>query len=328
MDRTAITLSSPKRRRSISIIACAFFVLLICIGGVYFLKEKLSRPPETFPINVPIDIPEGATVKSVAQILASKEVIHSPFLLYLMLDSSFQNTFIQAGTYTFTQKLTLSQVAEAITKGLYRSPHVSVTLPEGFRARELKSLLPSLFSEYTDESLDALDGTLFPDTYFFSGTDSAEEVLTLLKNTFNERIAPYRKEISKSGFTQEEIIIIASILEREANDVDSKHTVSGILRNRLAVNMPLQVDATFNYILGKTSAELTLNDLDTDSPFNTYKNRGLPPQAIANPGIRALEAALRPTASDYIYYLTGTDGVFYYAKTFEEHKRNKERYLQ
>jgi UPF0755 protein len=104
--------------------------------------------------------------------------------------------------------------------------------------------------------------------------------------------------------------------------------VSGILQNRLTENLPLQVDATFEYILGKTSAELTLDDLKMESPYNTYTNLGLPPTPIANPGLVAINAVLNPTPSDYFYYLTGSDGNFYYAKDFETHKKNKARYLR
>ena len=104
--------------------------------------------------------------------------------------------------------------------------------------------------------------------------------------------------------------------------------VSGILQNRLREDMPLQVDATFHYINGKASHELTVDDLEMDSPFNTYKYVGLPPAPIANPGLESIQAVLSPTETNYFYYLTALDGTFHYAKTFEEHKKNKEKYLR
>jgi UPF0755 protein len=105
-------------------------------------------------------------------------------------------------------------------------------------------------------------------------------------------------------------------------------TIAGILWKRIEMGMPLQVDATLEYERGLGSAELTLDDLRTDTPYNTYTRKGLPPTPIANPGSVALSAALNPTASPYLFYLTGDDGTFHYAKDFEEHKRNKERYIR
>ncbi len=149
-----------------------------------------------------------------------------------------------------------------------------------------------------------------------------------MRREYEEKIAPYRVKIRASAYTEKEIITLASILEREANDEASMGLVAGILLDRLEEKHPLQVDATFEYILGKTSAELTAEDLKLDSPYNTYTNLGLPPTPISNPGLMAIEAVLDPVDSPYFYYLTGDDGTFHYARTFEEHKQNKERYLR
>jgi UPF0755 protein len=149
-----------------------------------------------------------------------------------------------------------------------------------------------------------------------------------MEEHYEASIAPLRGTMESRGYTEDEVIILASILEREANDETSMRMVAGILENRLRDDMPLQVDAVFQYYTGKGSSDLTLEDLTTDTPYNTYTNIGLPPQPIGNPGLMAIEAVLNPTPSDYYYYLTGDDGEFYYAKTFEEHKRNKARYLR
>jgi UPF0755 protein len=245
-----------------------------------------------------------------------------------LLTREFGGAFVQAGTYHFTEPLTTRQVAEALTVGKYRSPLVSITLPEGFRVSELHTYLPEMYQSdaVLDESL--YEGTLFPDTYFISSDATMDDIITLLTSTMEEKIAPYREYIAQSSFTEREVIILASLIEREANDETSMKLVSGILQNRLKVDMPLQVDASLDYILNKTSAELTIDDLEIDSGFNTYNSTGLPPHPIANPGLTAIEAVLWPTESEYLYYLTGDDGVFYYAETFEEHKRNKTRYIK
>src|SRR5690606_13234929 len=155
-----------------------------------------------------------------------------------------------------------------------------------------------------------------------------EDLIELMQQTFNERMEEYGEDIQNSGLTMNEIVTLASIVEREAGDGDTKPLVAGVLLNRLAIDMPLQVDAVFYYILGKTSAELTKADLRMDSPFNTYINKGLPPTPIANPGLDSILAVLHPIESDYYYYLTAPDGTFHYAATHDEHTTNKARYLR
>jgi len=120
---------------------------------------------------------------------------------------------------------------------------------------------------------------------------------------------------------------MASILEGEALTTSDRKLVAGVLWRRLEIGMPLQVDATFSYVNGKTTFELTLDDLKIDSPYNTYKYKGLPPTPINNPGLNSINAALYPTKTKYLYFLSGNDGKMHYARTFEEHKRNRQLYL-
>ena len=136
------------------------------------------------------------------------------------------------------------------------------------------------------------------------------------------------KDVELGGKSLEEIIIMASIIEKEASGDDDRKLISGILWKRQSIGMALQVDATFKYILGKESRDLTVADLKVDSPFNTYTNKGLPPSPICNPGLKSIMAALEPETSPYIYYLHSSDGNVYFAKNFEEHKKNKANYLK
>ena len=120
---------------------------------------------------------------------------------------------------------------------------------------------------------------------------------------------------------------MASILEKEAQNFEDRQKVASILWKRIAIGMPLQVDATLDYILDKNTYELTLTDLATSSPYNTYKYRGLPPKPIASPGMESIKAAISPTPTKYLYYLTDRDGKFYFAQTFEQHLVNKTKYI-
>lgn len=310
-----------------------FFSLLVLSASAWLfaLGEYilfLNTPPEQFPVGADITIEEGTTVDEITEFLKSESVVRSSLHLYLVLGREHPEEPVKAGTYRFEEPLSATEVASALVLGEHQSPLLRLTLPEGFHAVELSSYLPEHLKGSSTEHLRHLEGYLFPDTYFVSTETTLEDIVRLLQENFREKIAPLSAEIDASPFTLEETITLASIIEREAGDTESKHLVSGILQNRLSIDMPLQVDAIFDYLLGKTSAELTDEDLNLDSPYNTYRYRGLPPGPIANPGLESIRAVLEPTETDYLYYLTGNDGTFYYAKTFEEHKENKERYLR
>lgn len=308
-----------------------FFGTLFCIGlciAVWYGLRILNTPPTLFPIGTAITIEEGLSINAITEILEKSHVVRSGLYLYIVLVQQDKDTHIQAGNYTFDTPLSVTEVVKSLTTGMYRDPLISVTFPEGFHARDMLEYLGDDFSDIPLESFISHEGYLFPDTYFVTESITAEELLALLTTTHEAKITPYKNQIDASGFTQAEVVILASLVEREAKDSTSKRMVSGILQNRLRLDMPLQVDATFDYVLDKTSDELTMDDLKIDSPFNTYSHKGLPPTPIANPGIDAIEAVLSPQVSSYLYYLTSPDGTFYYAETFEEHKKNKARYLR
>lgn len=304
-----------------------FVVISVC-GVMLIFSSQLNKPDTDFKPGTQVTVLEGMSIKEITELLERENIVKSALYLYFVFKHSYTNASVKAGTYTFNDALSAERVADFLTHGAEPAPHVSITLPEGFRARDLKVYAPKQFQTIPDETLDTLDGQLFPDTYFFNNSDTDEYILERLKKAQQEKLAAYASEIRASGFSEEEIIILASIIEREAGDRESKHLVSGVLHNRLAADIPLQVDAVFHYVLGKTSAELTEEDLRTDAPYNTYRNKGLPPYAISNPGIEAIEAALRPTDTPYLYYLTGSNGDFYYAIDFETHKKNKTLYLK
>ena len=322
----ALTLVRPRKRW------VGFGVLGVCVlVGVWGMShiERLNTPPETFPLGQDIVIAEGNGMEAITQFLEHESVVRSATYLGAVLHLSHSDAYIQAGSYRFDAPLTTKEVARVITEGSSITPPESVTFPEGFRVAQLPKLLPERYrGDVVVERLIPLEGYLFPDTYFVTEDDSLELILTRMQDTFDARITPFFPDIEAQGLSLKEVVTLASILEREANDETSMKLVAGILFNRLAIGMPLQVDATLEYERGKGSSELTYEDLETDSPYNTYTNVGLPPTPIANPGMVALDAVLNPTPSEYFYYLTAPDGTFYYAETFAEHKRNKAKYLR
>ena len=239
---------------------------------------------------------------------------------------------IIAGSYILKDKENTAKIAKRFIEGDFGIEEVKVTLREGLNRMEIARILESQIinfktSEFLEKTKDD-EGYLFPDTYFFSPVANPDEVIYKMKSEYEKVINNFREDIKRFGKTEKEIITMASILEGEANDKESREIVAGILWQRIKQKIPLQVDATFKYINGKGTFELTLDDLKIKSPYNTYEKLGLPPTPINNPGEEAIHSALNPKKTPYLYFLTGKDGKMYYAKTFDEHKRNKEKYLR
>ena len=314
------------RRRHSFVFVTALFIFFV-VASVLFLL----RAPSDFPVAERIEIPHGYSLIESVQLLGEENVVRSPLLLQIFLLTQFAGSDVKAGVYYFNRTFSTPEIAHAIVNGLHGAPPVRVTIHEGLRNEQIAEILAERIEGITEEDFlaasEGKEGFLFPETYFIPDEFTAEEFVTLMEEIYEERVGPLRPLIEDSGFSENEIITLASILEREANTMKSKQLVAGILFERLRIGMPLQVDAAFEYFLDKSSADLTFDDLEIESPYNTYRNTGLPPTPIANPGIISIEAALNPVTSEYLYYLTATDGTFHYAKTFEEHKQNKARYL-
>ncbi len=302
--------------------------IVFITGSVYIL----NRPPKNFPLNQQITIDSGVGAKRVSDLLKDKGFIKSNFLLYYILLIFNDPSNIKASTYVFEEPQTTTQIARKLMNGDFSNDLVKLTHPEGERVEQLakrtKELLPDFNADIFIDKAKKFEGRLFPDTYFIPPSYSEQELIDLMLETFKDKITPLLADIEKSYLTLDKIIILASIIEREADSRESKRMVSAILQNRLKANMPLQADASIEYILDKPLSELTPEDLKIDSPYNTYLNLGLPPTAIGNPGLETIEAVLYPAETDYMFYLTDGNGDFYYAKTYKEHKANIEKYLK
>ena len=310
-----------------------FLFLSAVIGGLFYVKN-LASPPDNFPVGVPIVIESGSGVRDITDQLQQNGVVKSSNLLYYVLRFFYDTTKLKASTYVFEKLVDTFSVADNLIKGEFGNDLVKVTLIEGKRARTIADsaakVLPRFDKQRFIVEAEKHEGRLYPDTYKVPKTFTDIELLSLMLKTFEEKVAiPYQKEIAQHKLSLDEIVILASIVEREANSEESMKMVSGILQNRLEIGMPLQADASIEYVLDKKLSKLSASDLkETDSPYNTYLNPGLPPTAIGNPGLKAILAVLRPTKTDYLYYITDREGNFHYAKTYAEHLRNINRYLR
>jgi UPF0755 protein len=234
-------------QRGSRILSGFLFFTLLFLGVVFvWLPYVLNEPPQDFPTGKLIVIDEGLTQDAVTKLLQEENVVRSSLYLYILLRTQYADAYVQAGTYQFDTRKTTEEIAYAVMTGEESAPLLRFTLPEGFHARDLGMYLPKELDIETGADIQTLEGTLFPDTYFIRRDTTLIDIVTLLQSTMEEKIAPLRGAIEASGFTEDEVIILASILEREANDEISKKMVSGILQNRLRIGMALQVDATLS----------------------------------------------------------------------------------
>jgi UPF0755 protein len=311
------------KRASIVLSACAVIVIVFYI--------VVARPPANFPTTHLITIEEGATLKEIATDFQARGVVRSGALLKFIVLVSGGQKLVHAGDYAFKWPRNVFTIARAIETGAYGLQPLRFRVVEGATVTDMAELFaPQL------ERFDAIrflsvgkpmEGFLYPDTYNFLPNTTDKMVIETLHDRFEQKIAEITPPIASSTHSLKDIVTMASILEREAHDTADRRMIAGILWKRISIGMPLQVDAAFLYTTGKNTFQLTTADLQKDSPYNTYTNKGLPPGPIGNPSLDSIEAALKPTKSAYLYYLADKNNVTHYAKTYEEHLQNKAKYL-
>lgn len=308
------------------------FLLTLLLGSIFVLYGYFLNSPVTngeWPRAVTIE--PGTSVKEITDTLETAGIIHSKEFLYFALTLFKNPEDIKASTYVFEEPLTTLAVAQRLVAGDFDSDLIKFTHREGERATHIAVEAQASLENFDTEAFLAravpLEGKLYPETYFIPKTFTADELVDLMLESF-EKHAQTVLNNNNSGLSAEEVIILASIIEREANTFESMKMISGILQGRMAIGMPLQADASIEYVLDKPLKELTPEDLKVDSPYNTYTNKGLPPTPIGNPGTEAIKAVLEPTVSDYVYYITDNEGNFHYAKDFDEHRANVAKYLR
>lgn len=292
-------------------------VLVTITGILIFSYAFFVSPPTSFPKGSVLAVESGQSISSVAEELKVQGAIRSEFSFKVAVRLLGG---VQAGWYGLEEPEGAWELAWRVAHGETGLSPISITVPEGSTIREIETLVSVTIPK-------KYEGYLFPDTYNFLPGTQSDLIVERMQERYEEVVAPLRERIQASGHSEKEIVIMASILEKEARLPETRRMVAGILWKRLDIGMALQVDAVFGYIQGTDTFHPTLDDLKIDSPYNTYLHRGLPPGPINNPGREAILAALEPTKSPYLYYLTGKDGTMHYAKTFEQHVANK-RFLR
>lgn len=306
--------------KTISVVFVLFCVFYVSIIGL---------PPSSFVPETEVVFEKGESVGELAYKLESKNIIKSPVLFKIIMKLSGKETSVQSGTYVFRNPETVLHVAGRFIYSNYGVSTVKMVVPEGSTTNEISEICKKVLKNCNEENFlkisENKNGMLFPDTYFFFETDDEYVVLEKMTENFDKKTKDIFSGMDESKI--QEILVIASILESESNSGEERYVVSGIIQNRLKINMPLQIDAPFYVYLGKRSSDLTLSDLKIDEEWNTYVYPGLPKEPLGNPGLEAIDASINPTPSSYLYYLHDSEGNIYYGKTFEEHKQNKSLYL-
>jgi len=318
-------------------------ILLVAVLAVFFLwwrwvnlpfNEQYTLAGQTFIVK------KGESFSSVAFRLQDEGLIRSGAAFKLLGRMQDLEGKIQAGSFRLRPSQTLQEIIDFLTQG---TQDIWLTFPEGWRKEEFARRLVSNLENFNQEEFLNLatnhEGELFPDTYLLPREASASAVSQLLQNNFQKKFdEDLIKKANRAGLSQKEVLILASLVEREAKHEEDRALVAGILLKRLKADWPLQVDATLQYALAEnrclpTSVDCdwwvtpTATDKKIDSPYNTYLYEGLPPTPICNPGLSAIKAVIGSQDSEYWFYLSDLKGKMHYSRTVEEHNANIQEYL-
>lgn len=296
-------------------------------------------------------IEPGASISSIANDLQDKQIISSARDLKMLAKLKDLGT-VFAGKYEINPNMTLKEFYETITSSVPKADDVEVTIVEGWTLDQVAQALEEKGLVQKDEFVTAastdlnrfaeefpfvasipkgqtLEGYLYPETYRFFADVTDDQVIVKFLSTFNDRFASKLADKAKtSEFSVHELVTLASIVEREVRSHEEMRTVAGLFYNRLEIDMALQADSTVGYITKSGRDRSTYEDLAIDSPYNTYKYRGLPPGPISNPGPSALAGVIDPISTEYFYFLTDEQGTVYYATDLAGHNRNRQLYLE
>ena len=356
LDPQKYHIMSELLKKKLIILSVLFTAIVLPIFIYFYYNLAINRPSQ-LDTEISFEIKSGEGVAEIAQNLRQKNAVNSEFLFSLYVFLNKIDTNIQAGEYTLKAGTPLIALAEQFQHGVNEA---KITFIEGWRVEEFARAANKQFEkiDYTEfiKKAAPYEGYLFPDTYYFDKDVREDVLVTRLRENFEEKTKDILQPeiLKRSGLTKEQVVILASIVEREVNNDEDRLIVAGILLARFKVGMSLGVDATIQYavapsmlcsenaiILGICATpleeiddfnwwpkNLTQENLDFESPFNTRKVAGLPPRPISNPSLSAINAVVNFKETNYVYYLTDSLGVTHYAETLDEHNTNILKYLQ
>ena len=314
---------------------------LLIIAGLFAAQYLFFGAPQSQEKKEVFTIGLKQNESQILDKLKDQGFIKNKIAFNLVLSMKRKHDAMQPGGYNVSKNLNAWQLAEKLTSG----PDMKwLVIPEGFRKEQIGEKLADTFGwsneeldkwnmEYTKMRIDYIEGTYFPDTYLIPVDEGGFKIAQRMTRNFDEKFAPYISQFAEQNIVWTTGLKLASIVQREAAGKNDMPLIAGIIWNRLLGGMNLEIDATVQYARGKTDtgwwAPITAYDIrNIDSPYNTYKNKGLPPYPIDNPGLEAIEAVLYPTETDCLFYIHDSDRQIHCAKTMEEHQANIDKYLK
>lgn len=325
------------------------FLLIILIG---LIGSKIYFDSQVGPVNaysnkdIMIEIVKGSSTAQIAKVLKKQQVIKNDWAFRMLSKISKADGKMKAGKYIFNTNMSANDIINILVQGDVVKDTIKFTIPEGFEFRQIvdrlykKGLIDKekfievanygdfdyKFLKDIPKGENRLEGYLFPDTYEVSKNATEKELILKMLNRFDAIFdEAYYERASELNMSINQVITIASIIEREAKLDEERPIVSSVFHNRIQKGMLLQSCATVQYILGERKENLSLKDIEMDSPYNTYKYEGLPPKPIASPGKASIEAALYPEETDYLYFVVSKNGKHIFSKTYQEHLNAKNR---
>jgi UPF0755 protein len=324
-------------------VAILVMVAVIVTASALWFRDAVYGDRSRPRTQTSVVIPRGTSFSDVVGLLQEHDVLAHPIAFRILARMREDEADVKAGEYGFAPGETSDEILRKLVAGEAQVA-VWVTIPEGFTAREIAQTLAerklgnalAYQHAFLHEGLaldgsrtSSLEGYLFPSTYLLPIDLTPQLAVKVMTDEFRKELPADAEARARAlGLTVAQVVTIASLVEREAKASDERALMAGVYYNRLRLGMPLEVDATIEYIFPQHHAVITRHDLAIDSPYNTYLHTGLPPTPIANPGRASLDAAFDPRPSDYLYYVYKGDGHHAFARTLAEHNANVERYLK
>ncbi|GAC1585612.1 MAG: endolytic transglycosylase MltG [Candidatus Elarobacter sp.] len=315
----------------------------VLVGAASLWFRNAVYEDRAFPAQqTDVVIPSGATFAQTVDALQSHHVLAQPLAFRILARLRHAEGSVKAGEYRFPANQTSDQVLQRLVRGEQFA--LWVTIPEGYTAREIAKTLAAHGLASADAyaavflhqgvrvdggRTSTMEGYLFPSTYLIPTDDGPRATAQILVDQFRRELPADAATLAKAlGRSVAEVVTIASLIEREGKVDADRPLIASVIYNRLRLGMPLEIDASIEYVFAEHHDVITKRDLQIDSPYNTYRHTGLPPTPIANPGKASLDAAFRPAHSDFLYYVAKPDGHSAFAKTLQEHNANVARYLK
>ncbi|MCM3692325.1 endolytic transglycosylase MltG [Neobacillus niacini] len=347
-------------RRIVLIITIVAILILVFIGGggYLYIKSALQPVDKDSKVQKKVEIPIGSSVTGISEKLESNGIIKNAKVFKYYVKFKNEAGFM-AGEYELSPSMEIPEIINRLKTGkVLQQAAFQLTIPEGKQLKEIAQIIAKtvnkseeeVFTQLNDRTFIQkmmgkfpdllttdilnpaikypLEGYLFPATYpFYKPNPTVEEMIVTMLEQTRKVITPYLAELSEEEFTAHQLLTMSSLIEEEATEKADRKDISSVFYNRIEQDMPLQTDPTVLYAQGKHKERVLYEDLEVNSPYNTYKHKGLPPGPIANAGKDSIEAALNPSETKYLYFLATAGGDVIFTKTLEEHNAAKAEHI-